>query len=136
MCYIEISVGVLKIKEYISNYYRRSWIQIFHRIVKENLIHLYIIYYLHKYGAALAVLVQPFVQAVICHTKGGLLYGALATVLASVPLSRLAEVSFILIREAGIIQGVIDLERGVLVFVVICVGLSVCLHVCVFVCVG
>ena len=74
--------------------------------------------YLDKDCAALAVLVQPIVQAVICHTKGGLLYGALATVLASVPLSRLAEVSFILIREAGIIQGVIDLERGVLVFVV------------------
>ena len=74
--------------------------------------------YLHKDGAALAVLVQPVFHAVVCHAEGCLMGWALITFMAVVIKSRLGEVSLILVRDAGVIEGVVNLQGCVLVFAV------------------
>ena len=74
--------------------------------------------YLHKYGTALAVLVQPVFHAVVCHAEGGLMGGALVTVIAVVIKSWMGDVSLILVWKAGVIQSVVNLQRCVLVLAV------------------
>ena len=74
--------------------------------------------YLHKDGAALAVLVQPVFHAVVCHAEGGLMGGALVTLIAVVIKSWMGDVSLILVRKAGVIQSVVNLQRCVLVLAV------------------
>ena len=74
--------------------------------------------YLHKDGAALAVLIQPVFHAVVCHAEGCLMCWALVTFMAVVIKSWLGEVSLILVRDAGVIERVINLQRRVLVLAV------------------
>ncbi len=74
--------------------------------------------YLHKDGAALAVLVQPVFHTVVSHAEGGLMGGALVTLIAVVIKSWMGDVSLILVRKAGVIQSVVNLQRCVLVLAV------------------
>ena len=74
--------------------------------------------YLHKDGAALTVLVQPVFYAVVCHAEGCLMGWALVTFMAVVIKPWLGEVSLILLRDAGVILGVVNLQRCVLVLAV------------------